>query len=229
MAQGRTDSARRRGRGFFFPLVAIALAIVAILSASAADVLPGMKQPRGRLAPGPLAWPVAPPEGFLAAGQSLPPPTSATLLRVGRISSYTNFSVRMADGRWKHLLLIESGWPLPALRGWQWHDASPTDPTSGHSTHWAYLTASPRPGTADAFRPHFLPLRPTWGFAVNLLLVWSVIMLPWAVAALIRRLRRRPGTCRRCRHQLLEGQERCPECGTARDDKPADIPQATSA
>lgn len=229
MAHGRTGSGRRRGRGLLFPLVAVVLAIAALLSVSAVDVLSRMKRPQGRLVPVPLTWPVAPPDGFLAAGQTLPPPASPTLLSVGRISTYTNFSVRLADGRWKHLLLIESGWPLPGLRGWQWHDASPTDPTSTHSTHWAYLTASPRPGTADAFRPHFLPLQPTWGFAVNLLLVWSVIMLPWAVAALIRRLRRQPGTCRRCRHQLLEGQERCPECGTARDDKPAVTTQATSA
>lgn len=191
----------------------VALAVTLLLTASLVDIR-AMRQAPGPTLLVPPTWPVEPPEEFVSGGLALPPPFMATKRWEGRFSSLSSYAAQAPDGRWKHLILIESGWPLRALRGWQWHDASPTDPTSRATTHWAYLINAPRPGTADAFRPHFLPLQPTWGFAVNLALLLGVLMLPWGLVALIRHMRYRPGTCRRCRHHLLPGQPRCPECGT---------------
>ncbi|MFM9994890.1 MAG: hypothetical protein ACKVU4_03710 [Phycisphaerales bacterium] len=64
--------------------------------------------------------------------------------------------------------------------------------------------------------PNTLPYYPIWsGLATNLAF-WSLAAAPFVFApALVRRLRRRPGTCPACRYDLrgLSAGAPCPECG----------------
>ena len=128
----------------------------------------------------------------------------------------------MLPQRWHRVMVVEAGWPLPALAGERWSTAESTGGNELSDSGSApvvmlvdaldFITPGAR-RTSDAVAP----LRPMWpGLATNSILyalaLWmALVALPRGARILVRTRR---GRCPACAH-LLETQRRsaCGSCG----------------
>ena len=113
-----------------------------------------------------------------------------------------------------YVVLVAAGWPLRALRGWQL-SSLPTDPQP-QTNHWAVDLSDLGAGIVAGPYPRLVPLQPTWGLAVNAAAFSVPILGVVWLLGLRRSLRTQRLRCIECGHQLLPGQDRCPECAVRR-------------
>lgn len=98
------------------------------------------------------------------------------------------------------LILVDAGWPLPALRGRFWRATHTTGVINEHVDN-AVLVDGDRMWAPLMIKARLIPLRPQWwGFAANTILYGGAIYL-----AIYRR--------RAMLHLLRRHRKRCVECG----------------
>ena len=122
------------------------------------------------------------------------------------------------------VLVVNAGWPLPALEGRRWHLSIPVGwhfSETGFAIQQGERARSVSDfelpvnvNTAGAGESRMLPLLPLWwGFTINTLLygmiLWLLLFGPFAAR---RMLRRRRGLCAKCAYPIGASPV-CTECG----------------
>lgn len=171
------------------------------------------------------AWALAPPPGW-------PDRPLAGYDAVGSGALQQRRWIEAVDGdplepKEFHQLVWATGWPWPALCSehrsapgddQRWLDYATRGQPPIEGWHDAYII-DPAALTRGAKAIPGLPLRPLWpGFGMCVLVYAAAAWLLFVVPPVLRlHRRRRRGACLRCGHLLVQGSERCPECGTGRD------------
>jgi hypothetical protein len=124
--------------------------------------------------------------------------------------------------RWHRVLVVEAGWPLPALAGERWSARDEGGANTGQDTVMlvSALDASSMIDSAAVSESAIIPLRPIWpGLATNSALyaigLWlALVILPRTLRTMIRR---RGGRCPACgRHLPSDARAGCSSCGWLR-------------
>lgn len=154
----------------------------------------------------------------LAVGPTVPPYTGQPLLLLPHWIRFADpRRTAQADGRWHEVVVVESGWPLPAVGAEHEIRRDNGDSNRAASTRWGIVLN--RSDEVDSKKLVHLPVLPLRvlpiGFVLNSLIFASILLALAAIATGATRLRRYArGACPECGFdRKSDFSSPCPECG----------------